>query len=405
VLFTSDTYASTEFYDDARIEAVSVADGRRVVVLEETSRARYLAPNRLVYARGGSLFVIPFDPKKLEVSGPPKLALQEVLTDVSSGAVQFSTAANGTLAYVRGQLVEGTRELVWVERDGSAQSLGIDEGNHQEVSLSPDNRLAAVSTGGSGNLDIWVADLERSTISRLTFEGLNENPMWTPDGERVAYSSSVDGANPKPYWKPADGSGAAEVLWDADRPARPSAFSPDGKYLVLNVDSESGLSDLWLLPLEGERTPTPLLDSQASETMANFSPDGRWLAYSSNESGRSEVFVRAFPELGGRWQVSRNGGSEPRWSADGKKLFYRYGVERVIYEVDIEAGSSLKIGEAKIVFSGASAAPWSSTYSIGSDGERSLMLRSSSLNERSQATISVFLNWASSLNKKLSGGA
>jgi serine/threonine-protein kinase len=403
VLFTSDTYASTEFYDDARIEAVSVEDGRRVVLLEGTSRARYLPPDRLIYARGGSLFTIPFDSKKLQTTGPPKLVLQEVLTDVSSGAAQFSTATNGTLAYVRGFLLEGTRELVWMDRSGTAESLGLDAGNHQELSLSPDGQLAALSTGGTGNLDMWVVDLARSTLSRLTFEGLNEYPTWTPDGESIAYASSVDGVNPKPYWKPADGSGEAELLWDVERPARPSTFSPDGKFLVLDVDSESGHSDLWLMPLDGDRTPTPFLDSEAQEWMASFSPDGRWLAYASNESGRHEVFIRAFPGPGGRWQVSRNGGYEPRWSADGKILFFRNSIDRSIYEVEIDATSNLKIGTARVAFSGASAAPWASTYSVSKDGKRCLMLRSSTLNDRSQATISVFLNWASNLQNTLAG--
>jgi serine/threonine protein kinase len=403
VLFTSDTYETTEFYDDARIEAVSTETGRRVVVLEGTSKARYLAPDQLIFARDGSLFTVPFDLRKLQVTGSPKLVLQEVLTDVSSGAVQFAVSAVGTFSYVSGQLMQGSRSLAWVDRSGAVENVGIEEGNYQEVRLSPDHRRAVVNSNSSSGLDIWVVDLERSTMNRLTFAGTNIQPAWSPDGTMIAYGASLESGNYKPYWKPASGSGEAELLWDTDQQAFPRSFSPDGEFLMLNVDGPNGRSDLWSLSMVGERQAVPFLTTPANELMPSFSPDGRWIAYASDESGRAEIYVTAFPRAAGKWQVSRNGGWEPLWAEDGRRLYYR-GRGNMMVEVEIETTSTVVIGPERVLFSGTLGGPLVNTYSIGKGAERFLLLRASSADDQTPAEISIYLNWVSNLNKLLGAG-
>ncbi len=214
ILFTSDTTESTEYYDDARIEAVSIATGERKVVIEQSSRAEYLSTGHLVFARGGSLFAVPFDAEQLEVRGSTALVLQEVATDVASGAAHFSVSSEGSVLYVRGDVASSFNQPVRVDREGNEEDLGVPPGRHFGLSLAPDERRLALVEGGGAGTDVWVADLERGTFSRLTFENTATEPVWSPDGTRIAYAALPPQTSRfDVFRRPADGSGAAEVLW------------------------------------------------------------------------------------------------------------------------------------------------------------------------------------------------
>ncbi|MGE4190357.1 MAG: protein kinase, partial [Thermoanaerobaculia bacterium] len=192
VLFTCDTQASTEYYDDARIEAVRPATGERRVLVEGSSQGRYAPGGHLIFARGGALYAIDFDEKALEVRGSPTLVAQGVATDVGSGAVQFATAAVGTAIWAPGGNTASYR-LVWIDRDGTETATTIPEAPYGEIELSPDGRRAALVGGEGGVSDLWVADLERGTVTRMTVGDYVNNPDWTSDGSRIIYGTGARG--------------------------------------------------------------------------------------------------------------------------------------------------------------------------------------------------------------------
>ncbi len=392
VLFTSDTQESTEFYDDARIEAVSVADGARRVVVEQSSQAQYLASGPLVFARGGSLYAVPFDPVSLETAGAPTLVLQGVATDLATGAVHFAVSGNGSILYASGEPSAGARsDPVWVGRDGNRVRTGIEPGRHGQVSLSPDDRRLALLSRVGQSAEMWVtvADLERGTLSRLTFEGSATEPVWAPDGRRIAYSSNPGQSHGADIlWKSADGSGEAEVLWSDDASKFPMAFSPDGSLLAVDR-ATGGASDIWILPLARDRQPWPFIESRFNEYMAEFSPDGRFVAYVSDENGTDEVYVRSFPVPAGRWQISAEGGREPRWSADGRELFYRNRGD--LLRVAIDTANGFRAGRPERLFDGLETGGNPHTYDVSRDG-RFVHLRP--VDRQVEPTqVNLVLNW------------
>ncbi|HVR29990.1 MAG TPA: protein kinase, partial [Thermoanaerobaculia bacterium] len=376
VLYTSDTTASTEFYDDARVEAVVVATGERRVLVEGSSQARCCAGGRLVFARGGALFAVPFDVETLAVTGSPEPVVRQVATDVSSGAVQFALSPSGAALWVPGGLL-AQYELHWIARDGSAAPVSLPPAQYNESVLSPDGRRVALVGGPGGGTELWVAELERGLVSKLTSGDSVSNPVWTPDGSRVVYRIRASGAQNRREriaWRTADGSRDAEILYESGQLALPSGITPDGSRLLFSEPKASGLaSDVYFLPFAGARTPTLFLGGEADERDAVISPDGRFVAYSSNESGALNVYVRPFPAGEGRWQISPGNGAEPRWGPDMKELYYRRASD--IMRVPIETHGGFRARKPEPAVDRVSVAAGFHTYSIAADG-RILTLRS-----------------------------
>ncbi len=398
VLFTSDTVGSSGFYDDARIEALIVATGERKVVLEGSSRAGYLEHGYLLFARGGTLFAVRFDPGALAVEGTPVPVLQQVATNVSTGAAHFAVSGVGSLAYVPGDPMAGIRRPLWADRQGSGAPAEVEAAFYTQVRLAPDDRRAAFAVGTNQSIDLWIADFERGTTSRLTFGGFAGDPTWTPDGRRVAYSwldATGLRTNRDIYWRAADGSGEAELLWQlAEGSGLPHCFSPDGKLLVVSVQVADRY-DLWILPVEGDRTPRPLLETPFSEFHPELSPDGRWLAYASNESGRNEVFVQPFPGPGGKWQISNGEGTEPHWSGDGRELFYRSA--DALMRVPVDTTQGFLPGRPERLFEGVRSSGAARQYAVTRDGDRFLYLPTSGAARLSRAVL--VLDWASEVER------
>jgi serine/threonine-protein kinase len=369
VLYTSDTTTSTEFYDDARIEAVVPATGERRVLVEGSSQARCCAGGRLVFARGGTLLAVPFDVETLTVTGSPEPVVQQVATDVSSGAVQFALSPSGAALWVPGGLL-ARYELYWVGRDGSSAPVVLPPAQYNESVLSPEGRRVALVGGPGGASELWVADLERGVASKLTRDESVSNPVWTPDGSRIVYRIRASGAQNRREqiaWRTADGSRDAETLYESRQQAVPSGFTPDGSRLLFSEPRPGGLpSDVYLLPLAGARKPELLLGDEAGERDAVISPDGRFLAYGSNESGALNVFVRPFPAGERRWQISPDGGGEPRWSPDMKALYYRSASD--ILRVPVETRGGFQAGRPELAVDRVSVAGGIHTYSIAADG-------------------------------------
>jgi eukaryotic-like serine/threonine-protein kinase len=399
VVFTSDTVASSEFYDDARIEAVDFKTGERKTLVEGSSRALAMG-DHLFFARGGAVYAVNFDADRLTVSGAPQPVLRGVATDVSTGAAHFDIARDGTLLYVPGLSTASASTAEWVDvADGAVTASEVPAGVWDQLALSPDGSRVALAGSPGATSDIWVANLERATLNRLTFEGVASDPAWSPDGTRIAYSLRIAEQPAKIYLKPSDGSGAAELLYEESRMAFPRAFSPDGRYLVLDQAQARGASDLFVLPLAGDRTPFAFVESPFDEYTAVFSPDGRYVSYNSDESGINEVYVRPFPRGDGRWQISIGGGTESRWSRDGSEILYRNQGTLMRVKVDTRAGFVSSRPEQ--VASGMLTGGNPKTFDVAPDGRRVLrLLRGSHGSDLS--TAALVLGWSAEVSRLMS---
>ncbi|KAB2959508.1 MAG: hypothetical protein F9K18_11555, partial [Thermoanaerobaculia bacterium] len=373
VLFTSDTSDSSEFYDDARIEAVRPATGERKVVLERSSSARFLAPDHLLFARAGTLFAVRFDAVKLTTSGTPVPLVQRVSTEVSSGAVRFATAASGAAIWIPGELGAQQRRIVWVGRDGAMTPLGLPADRYIQFAISPDERYLAATIDGGANQDLWSFDLARGTKSRLTFAGSPTDFVWTPDGRRLAYGTSSTESGLDLFWKPADGSGEAELLAHVEGEEFPVSFSPDGRALLFETHPP-GRDDSNIARLDlAARTVEPVLAAPYGETFGALSPDGRWIAYTSAESpDRNQVIVQRYPELSGKWQVSLESGIEPKWAPEGDAIYYRG--DGFLHRVPVDLRNGFVAGTPERIIGGVVRGPLGYTYAVARGG-RVLLLR------------------------------
>jgi Tol biopolymer transport system component len=259
--------------------------------------------------------------------------VERLMTNPTTGAAQFSVSDNGTLVYLQGEEWVPQRGLILTSGDGgSYQSLTARPRPFQSPRVSPDGGQIAVMLEAA-NDDIWIFDLQDDSAgTRLTFEaGSNVAPVWSPDGEEVAFSSNRSGPF-NLYRKRVDGSRPAERLTTSERIQFATSWSPDGRYLAfIQVERETG-PDVWVLDTEsGDQT--VVMNDVYAETGPGFSRDGRWLVYTSDETGTPEVYVRTFPGEGGKWQVSQDGGFDPVWSRDGRWLYYRSGDRLIQVEV------------------------------------------------------------------------
>ena len=328
-----------------------------------------------------------------------------------TGVANYSVSENGTLVYVKGSIVPTLDSLVWVDRQGSQEAIAAPSKDYESATLSSDGTRIALHAM-DGEDDIWIWDIEREAIQRLTFDpGVNRNPIWSPDGQRVAFTRDVNGRQ-EISWQAVDGSEGPEPLTESSAASvRPTSFSPDGSallYMSLGVSS-----DIWTIPVEGPATAgTPLLVSPANERSASVSPDGQWLAYASDESSEYKIYVRPYPEVdsGGRWEISTGSGFGPLWSRDGRELYYYVGVpggpDRVMV-VSVESGSSFRAGAPEIIFEGEYDEPFDGGqfYDVSLDDQRFLMIRETGgafVVERAQFV--VVQNWFEELNRLVPTG-
>ena len=285
---------------------------------------QYLPSGHLVYVNRGTLLAVPFDVDRLEVHGTPVPVLDQVSYSPADGSAQFAFSHTGTLLY-RSRGGGGLLTVAWLDGNGKTQPLLVKPAVYGRPSLSPDGkRLALEITDGSGTA-IWVYDWPRDTMTRVTFTGTALGPLWSPDGRYLAFRVVGEGMSVIR----ADGSGQPQPLTQSKNSQYPWSFTPDGKRLAFHEQTGGTTSwDLWTVPLESEGAglrggkPEVFLQSPADERSPAISPDGRWLAYTSDESGTFQVYVRAFPDTGGKWQVSNSDGTYPMWSRTGHELFF-----------------------------------------------------------------------------------
>jgi serine/threonine-protein kinase len=323
VLFTAEN--ATVGFDDAKIDVVTLANHHRKNLLRGGTYGRYVpAPGDkgyLTYVSRGTLFAVRFDPEKLETSGAPVPVLQQVSYSAMFGSAKVSFSRSGTLVY-RSREIDASRVIIqWMDANGKSQPLLDRPGLFVNPHFSPDGERLAVANDDARS-GIWIYDIRRDTLSPLSGEKNATHPAWTPDGRYIVYQSA-DGMS----FARSDGGSRAGLLNQSKEFQYPSAFSPDGRTLAFYQSGPQGF-ELWTLPVEreGEKLtagkPEIFQGTNFGNRGASFSPDGRWLAYSSNESGSSQIYVRAFPDKGGQWQVSTNGGTAPIFSRNGKDLLY-----------------------------------------------------------------------------------
>ena len=306
-------------WDEHQLQLLDLATGKRHAIVQGAASGHYVPTGHLVYTRADLMMAVPFDLAHLRVTGTP-VALDERALD-DDGA-QHAESSAGTLASLPVSPRRSERQLLWVDSNGTVEVLPVPPWPYTDPAVSPDGRLVAVSVEGPVQT-IWVYDVSRRTMTPLTSpaEGSSQAPTWTPDGTRVAYRGTRAGFR-NVFWKAADGSGEEERLTLGDNLQSPGSWSPDGKNLVfVDVAPASG-ADLWVLSRDGLRA-SALVSTPVAQGEPAFSPDGRWLAYESDESGTTQIYVQPFPGPAGKVQISTEGGTEARWSRDGRRLFYR----------------------------------------------------------------------------------
>ena len=312
-----------------------------------------------------------------------------------TGIGHFAVANDGTLIYRtsdRGfDLWTAPRSFVWVDRDGREEALSAPARPYAYPRLSPDGTHVAFDIRDQEN-DLWVWDVDRETLSRLTFgAGTDSYAVWTPDGQHVVYRSSAD-----VFRRAFDGTGEPERLTNGLNPF-PYTISPDGTHMVLRVPGTNNSLDLVTTGLSVDADVEPLLTTEFNERNAEVAPDGRWMAYESDESGQFEIYVRPFPEVdSGRWQVSTEGGSEALWSPRGDELFYRTLDGRVM-AVAIQTEDGFTWGNVNVVvaeryFDGPNPF-WGRMYDVSPDGQRFLMIKEGDNLAQSDSAFVVVTNW------------
>ena len=303
---------------DREIAVLDLDNGEQRVLVPGGSNPRYASTGHIVYGAAGTLRAVPFDLDRLAVTGDPVPVVDNVAMK-GTGAVGFALSSTGSLVYaVGGGGATELRSLVWVDREGNEEISDADPRDYAEFDLSPDGGRVALRTRRPEGSDVWVYDFSRRTSTPLTFAQETELfPLWTPDGNRVAFGTTTGPMS----WKSADGTGDVEPFGEAVS-RFPQAFTPDGRIVVFEQQGDG--RDIGMLSLADDGTATMLLESEANERDAALSPDGRWLAYVSDESGRDEIYVRPFPDVhAGRWPISTDGGRWPVWNLAANELFYR----------------------------------------------------------------------------------
>jgi serine/threonine protein kinase/Tol biopolymer transport system component len=391
-------------YPPSEVSVASLDSTERKPVMKGGGNVSYVAPGYLVFPRNGTLLAQPFDANRLSLSGEPVRVADNVSDLAAANLSDFSVSNTGILVY-RSGAAGALGQLVWYDRAGKPLGPVGSPGEYRGISLSPDGRRVAVHRHQDpGGGDIWLLDLERDTFTRFTSHpSHNMEPVWSHDGQRIAFASDRDGGPFNIYQKDANGAANEELALQTKNAITIAGdYAPDDQS-ILYVDIATN-ANLSVLPLTGDRQPKPFLTSAFNEILARFSPDGRWIAYVSDETGRFEVYVQRYPERISKIRISTQGGSYPRWARSGRELFY-LSPEAALMDVDINTnGRDIGAGKPHALFSTRAlledhgSAPLTYAYDVRADATRFI------INERlapsnQGSTLTVVLNWMAALKR------
>jgi Tol biopolymer transport system component len=385
------------------INCLDLDTGKSTLVALESSEGRYAAPGYLLFVREGNLMAQPFDPSSARTTGEAVPVAERVRFTAPRWSGNFAASQTGRLIFHSGGVARKT-QLTWFDLDGKELGKVGEPGSVATTKISPDGtRVATTVLGGPiGTVpEVWLYELARGVSSRFVFGGQGSFfPVWSPDGTKIAYGDIGGGI----VIKAADGTSEPRVLWPSKTNTWPLSWSPDGKWILFRVqDPKSGGLDLWIVGADGKEAARPLIATPAEEMSGEISPDGKWLTYTSNESGRREVYLVAFPNLGEKRQVSTAGGVFPGWVGSNRICFLQP-PENKLFAVDVDfRGSSVLVGAAQPLFGGRPL-PRSIGFgnafgaSISPDGKRVLMPVPT--DEEASPLLRVVSDWVSEVRKK-----
>jgi serine/threonine-protein kinase len=343
--------------------------------------------SQLLYMRAdGALMAVPIDLKARALTGNPVPVLEGVAV-ASVGVAKISISRDGSIVYVRGS---NSSRLAIVDGHGAARPLLEEARVFSHPRYSPDGKTIALDIIGQST-HVWTLDLSTKTMVRQTTVGNNDRPEWSPDGGRLLYRSDRNRSSSL-WWQPADGSAAAESLFATGDGPHEGVLAPDGHTLVYRTAPSGSPRDIWWVDLTGDKKPHEFLTSEFDELLPRLSPDGKWLAYSSNQSGAIEVYVKAFPGPSGRWQVSTEGGSEPVWARTGDRLFYRKGRQLVVATLQTTPGFAV-LGREVLFEADYATDLLHANYDVAPNGKEFVMLAPTG----DVAQVVVALHWAGTL--------
>jgi len=398
-------YSAPPSADTAFIDILSLTDGTRKTVVRGGTSARYLPSGHLIYANRNIVFAMPFDLATRESRGAAVPVLTDVAYDAAAGLPQMDISRDGTLVYRRNVAREGgVSTLAWLDAAGKRQTLRASAARYASTPrVSPDGKKLATTVRDGAGQDLWIYDIERDSMTRLTFGTQTfVSPVWSPDGRFVVCGSIGNGL----FWIRADGGGQPQPLVPGSKGISfPHAISSDGKHLVYyEVSGSPQIFTVTLDPSEALKAGSPerYLSTQTAAAAAAFSPDGRWLAFESNESGRPEIYVRPFPATGtgGKWQLSNNGGTWPIWSSKGREILYRSG-DQVMAVAYTAAADSFSPEKPRVIAATPGAMPG---FDVAPDGRLLLMIPTVAESAKSEHTLMFVQNFYDELRRRVPVG-
>jgi eukaryotic-like serine/threonine-protein kinase len=380
----------------AQIETLWSSGARRRVVVEPGSSPSFAATGHLLYAWDNQILAVPFDVHTFNVHGTPVPLVEGVrMQSIPRPIADYAVSDRGILVYTSGRKPE--RRLVSVDRVGHVRPLAPPADDYSSPALSPDGSRVAMGLVREAGRDIWIADLARGNVSRLTTDRDALFPLWSPDSKDIVYTSSEPGQY-NLFRKTVNGNGAAVRLTKSAHAQRATSWSPDGRTLLLNDIDPKTRVDVWRLTLDRGESRSPLFQTAARERAATFSPDGRWIAYESDESGHFEVYVQSYPDLEERRQVSTDGGIQPSWNTNGRELLYTAGDE--VMSVSFDPGERLRLGKPQILFRASFVAnDRYGEYSVNPDGRGFLFL--DDVEQEPHPQLTVVVSWFQELKRRV----
>jgi Tol biopolymer transport system component len=389
--------------DNADVAVLDLDTGQHKVLIKGASYPRYSPTGHIIYATRRGIFAVGFDATAKELTGPPFMTEENVVTARGNGRAQYSFSATGDLSFIKWGQQEDQKDendaLVWIDRKGQEEVVAETPEQFSTLRLTSDQRTLFLEISQPESA-VWSYDMERGTLSRLTQKGVAYTPIPDPVAARVAYEAVRDGAGGVML---ANSDGSNEVRLTTTKLFHyPSSWSPDGKILALTAGTTRGFSEIWFLEVGAGKDPEVFISGDFNAGAAAFSPDGKWIAYVSDESGREEIYVRRSDGSGQKSQISVKGGIQPVWAKDGRELFFR--TDREFFGVKINLSDAVSAGKPEVLFSRAFQQDisgeiynWEADYDVSRSGDRFLFARQST-SARSFSTRVIF-NWFESLRQ------